>query len=71
VEADVLVCGDKAADRRVAIGLAADAGMRGIHTGSLANAAVAEGLTAALIAINKCYRIKDAGIRITGIPDQA
>lgn len=69
VACDVLVCGDKLADREVAVQLAADAGMRGVHAGPLQNAAVAEGLTAVLISINVRYKIKNAGIRITGLPE--
>ena len=69
VDCDVLVCGDKLADREVAVQLAADAGMRGIHAGPLQNAAIAEGLTAVLISINMRYKIKNAGIRITGLPE--
>jgi NADPH-dependent F420 reductase len=69
VDCDVLVCGEARADRDVAVALAADAGMRGVHAGPLQNAAVAEGLTAVLIAINIRYKIKHAGIRITGLPE--
>ncbi len=69
IDCDVLVCGDKLADRETAIQLAADAGMRGVHAGPLQNAAVAEGLTAVLISINVRYKIKNAGIRITGLPE--
>ncbi len=64
---DVLVCGEKAADKEVAIQLAADAGLRGINAGALQNASVAEGLTSLLIFINMQNKVKDAGIRITGI----
>lgn len=67
IDSDVLVCGDKKADRDVAVELAAAAGMRGVHAGSLPNAAVAEGMVAVLIAINIRYKVKNAGIRITGI----
>lgn len=67
VDCDVLICGDKAADRDVAAQLAKDAGMRGIHAGLLVNAGIVEGLTAVLISINIRHKIKNAGIRITGI----
>ncbi len=67
VDCDVLVCGDKLADREIAVALAADAGTRGVHAGPLLNAAVAEGLTAVLIAINIRHKIKHAGIRVTGL----
>ena len=69
LDCDVLICGEKAADKEVAAGLCRDAGMRGINAGALANAAVAEGLTAVLLGINIRNKISGAGIRITGLPD--
>lgn len=67
IDCDVLVCGNKRADREIAIALAEAAGMRGVHAGVLQNAAVTEGLTAVLISINAIYKTRNAGIRITGI----
>jgi len=67
VECDVLVCGDRKEDKQVAIELAAAAGLRGVDAGPLVNASIAEGFTAVLIGINIRHKIKDAGIRITGI----
>ncbi len=69
LDCDVLICGEKAADKEVAAGLCRGAGMRGINAGALANAAVAEGLTAVLLGINIRNKISGAGIRITGLPD--
>lgn len=69
VNCDVLICGDKKADREVAERLAQAAGMRGVHAGPLQNAGIVEGLTALLISINMRYNIKNSGIRITGIPE--
>lgn len=69
MDCDVLVCGEKAADKDVVIQLCEDAGMRGINAGALANAAVAEGLTAVLLGINVRNKISGAGIRITGLPE--
>ncbi|MEZ5499899.1 MAG: NADPH-dependent F420 reductase [Steroidobacteraceae bacterium] len=68
VECDVLVCGDDPQARQVAIDLAADAGMRGLHAGPLANSAAAEALTSVLIALNRHYKVPATGIRITGLP---
>jgi NADPH-dependent F420 reductase len=68
IDCDVLVCGDDAQAREVAIGLANDAGMRAWHAGVLANSVAAEALTSVLIAINKRYKIAGSGIRITGLP---
>jgi len=66
-ECDVLVCGDKKDDKEIVMALARDAGFRAVNAGGLQNASVAEGLTAILIGINIRYKVKDAGIRITGI----
>jgi NADPH-dependent F420 reductase len=69
VECDVLVCGDDAAARETVIGLARDAGLRAWHAGVLANSAAAEGLTSVLIALNKRYKVRASGIRMTGLPE--
>lgn len=67
LDCDVLVCGDNKDDKELAIKLCADAGFRGINAGALQNASVVEGLTSILIGINIRNKVKDAGIRITGI----
>lgn len=64
---DVLICGQKAVDKDVAMQLAEDAGLRGVNAGGLSNAGVVEGLTSLLIFINIKNKVRDAGIRITGI----
>ncbi|GAP62972.1 hypothetical protein ARMA_1395 [Ardenticatena maritima] len=68
VNCDVLVCGDDPDARETVIQLAHAAGMVGLHAGPLQNAVVVEGLTPILIGINKRYKSKGAGIRITNIP---
>jgi 8-hydroxy-5-deazaflavin:NADPH oxidoreductase len=67
VACDVLVTGDDLAAKKEVISLVEAAGMRGIDAGPLANAIVAEALTSVLVYINKQYKIKHAGILITGI----
>jgi NADPH-dependent F420 reductase len=67
IKCDVLVCSNDKEARQIVIGLAKDAGLRGIDAGGLANSTVAESLTSALIWINRTYKIPDAGIVITGI----
>lgn len=67
INCDVLVCSNDREARQIVIGLAKDAGLRGIDAGALANSAVAESLTSALIWINRTYKIPDAGIVVTGI----
>lgn len=69
VDCDVLVCGDDRESRARVIALAADAGLRAWHAGALANAAASEALTSVLIAINKHYKVKSSGLRITGLPE--
>lgn len=68
IDCDVLVCADDPGAADIAVRLAEAAGMRGIRAGVLANSVVAEGLTSALIAINRYYKVPAAGIRITGLP---
>ena len=67
IKCDVLVCGNDKEARQIVMGLAKDAGLRGIDAGVLANSTVAESLTSALIWINRTYKVPDAGIMITGI----
>ncbi len=67
VECDVLVCGNDIESREMVIKLAADIGVRAIHAGPIANSAAAEALTSVLISINSRYKLRGAGIRITGL----
>ena len=67
VECDVLVCGNDIESREMVIKLAAAIGVRAIHAGSIANSAAAEALTSVLISINSRYKLRGAGIRITGL----
>jgi NADPH-dependent F420 reductase len=69
VDCDVLICGDDATACETVIALAANIGLRGIYAGPIANSAAAEALTSLLITINRRYKIKDSGIRITGLPE--
>ncbi len=68
IACDVLVCSDSKGARETVIKLAADAGLRGINAGPLANSAAAEAMTSLLIWINRAYKIPDAGLSITGLP---
>jgi 8-hydroxy-5-deazaflavin:NADPH oxidoreductase len=65
---DVLVCGNDKEAKKAVIELAQAAGMAAFDAGPIENAVVAEGLTAVLININIAFKIKNAGIRITGVP---
>ncbi|MBF8255288.1 MAG: F420-dependent NADPH reductase [Anaerolineales bacterium] len=67
IACDVLVSGDDAEAKKQVLLLVEAAGMVGWDAGPLPNAVVAEGLTSVLIGINRRYKMKGAGIRITGI----
>lgn len=69
VDCDVLVCGDDVEAKQEVIQLVKAAGMRGIDAGALKNAVAVEALTPVLLYINKTYKVKGAGIRITGVED--
>jgi hypothetical protein len=60
LDSDVLVCGADAEARQEVIRLAA---------GPLRNARVVEGLTVLLLELNRRYKSRGAGIRVTGISD--
>lgn len=68
VDCDVLVCGDYADARQEVIKLTGLLGLRGLEVGPARNARVVEGLTALLMEINRRYKSRRAGIRITGLP---
>ncbi len=67
IDCDVLVCGDDKDAKTQVIQLAADAGMKAFDAGPLANAVVVEGLTSVLIGLNIRHKVKNSGIKITGI----
>lgn len=67
IDCDILVFGDDAKDREIAIAVAEAAGLRGLHAGPLVNSVAAEALTSILIGINRSYKVDGAGIRITGV----
>ncbi len=67
LDSDVLVCGDKAIHKAVALQLCQDAGMSGVNAGALQNASAVEGLTSIMIFVNVHNKVSDAGLRITGI----
>lgn len=66
-DCDVLVFGDDADARGEVIKLADAVSNRGVDGGALANSAAAEALTSVLIAINRKYKVKGAGISISGL----
>jgi NADPH-dependent F420 reductase len=64
---DVLVFSDDKDARQDVARLVDSIGLRGVHGGKLANARVAEAITGVLLAVNKAYKVKASGIRITGL----
>jgi len=66
---DVLVCGDKKADKaQVARLIELIPGLRAVNAGALEMARIVEQLTPMLISVNSRYKTH-AGIRLTGLPD--
>ena len=69
LDEDVLLCGDKRADkRRVAALIDSIDGLRCVDGGRLEMARVVEGMTALMISINARHKTH-AGVKITGLPD--
>jgi NADPH-dependent F420 reductase len=70
LDEDVLVCGDRKADKARAAALIEQVpGLRCVDAGRLEHARIAESLTALLIGVNSRYKAH-AGVRLTGLPDQ-
>jgi NADPH-dependent F420 reductase len=66
---DILVCGDKKADKaRVARLIEMITGLRAVNAGALEMARIVEQLTPMLISVNTRYKVH-AGIRLTGLPE--
>ena len=69
LDEDVLLCGDKRADkRRVAAVIDAIDGLRCVDGGRLEMARIVEGMTALMISVNARYKTR-AGVKISGLPD--
>lgn len=68
IDCDVLVCGDaRAAKERVRPLVEAIPGARYVDAGPLANARIVESLTPLLVGLNLRYKVRGAGVRITGL----
>jgi NADPH-dependent F420 reductase len=67
IDCDLLICGDDAAAKQAVADLGVSMGLRGLDAGPLSNAGPLEGITALLATINRRYKKKSAGIRITGL----
>jgi NADPH-dependent F420 reductase len=69
LDEDVLICGDRKADKaRVARLVELIGGLRAVNAGALEMARIVEQLTPLLISVNTRYKTH-AGIQLTGLPD--
>lgn len=67
IAGDLLLCGDDPSAKQQVSELGAGMGLRVIDVGPLSNAGPLEGITALLATINRRYKLKTAGIKITGL----
>src|SRR5712664_1033431 len=68
VDCDVLVCSDDENAKKIVLDLVKGiAGARGFDAGRLENSRTVEQLTALLVSLNIRYKVKNAGLRVTGI----
>ena len=68
IECDLLICGGDAEAKKQVSELGASMGLRAVDVGALTNAGPLEGITAVLATINRRYKLKNSGIKITGLP---
>jgi len=68
VDCDVLVCGNDENAKKIVLDLVKGiVGARGFDAGALENSRTIEQITALLVSLNIRYKVKSAGLRITGI----
>jgi 8-hydroxy-5-deazaflavin:NADPH oxidoreductase len=67
IECDLLLCGGDAAAKQVVTELGSSMGLRAVDVGALTNAGPLEGITAVLATINRRYKLKNSGVKITGL----
>lgn len=67
LDSDTLVVGDDMEAKQIAIDLARDMGLRAFDAGPLRNCLTLEHLTAMLIGMNRRYKRRAIGLRLTGI----
>ena len=68
LDCDILVCGDEEPAKQTLFPLIKlIPGLRPIDAGPLEMARIVEAMTALLISVNRRYRVKQSGIRITGL----
>ncbi len=67
IECDLLICGGDAGAKSVVTELGVSMGLRTLDVGALSNAGPIEGITAILATINRRYKLKNSGLKITGV----
>ena len=67
IDCDLLLCGADAAAKETVAELGRSMGLRPIDVGALSNAGPLEGITAILATINRRYKLKNSGFKITGL----
>ena len=67
IDCDLLICGQDAAARETVSQLGRSMGLRVLDVGPLTNAGPLEGITAVLATINRRYKLKNSGLKITGL----
>jgi 8-hydroxy-5-deazaflavin:NADPH oxidoreductase len=67
IDCDLLICGGDAQAKQLVTELGTNLGLRVLDVGPLSNAGPLEGITAVLATINRRYKLKNSGIKITGV----
>jgi 8-hydroxy-5-deazaflavin:NADPH oxidoreductase len=67
IECDLLICGQDPAAKETVTLLGRSMGLRVLDVGPLTNAGPLEGITAVLATVNRRYKLKNSGIKITGL----
>jgi hypothetical protein len=68
IECDLLFCGGDPEAKKLVADLGRSMGLRPVDVGALSNAGPLEGITAVLATVNRRYKLKNSGIKITGLP---
>lgn len=68
IEADILVCANDADAKQKIMDIIVSLNMHPVDCGDLSACATLEALTSMLLTMCRIYKVKDAGIKITGMP---
>jgi hypothetical protein len=67
IDCDLLICGQDPPAKETVTQLGQAMGLRVLDVGALTNSGPLEGITAVLATINRRYKRKNSGIKITGL----